>query len=276
MTLFSIDSDACGRDGLCAAVCPVGCIEWASGGLPAPSERKADYCIRCGHCVAVCPHGALRLDVADADLGTDAVPLDPSQSPAFPQVEHLLMARRSTRVFRPEPPDRDLVARLLDLTQYAPSGHNARPVAWAVVPTPEAVRTVAEAVADWMRAEVAGETPLAGALHLSGLVRVFDEGTDLICRNAPMLAVAHAPVRGITPLEDGIIATTYLELAAAGAGLGTCWCGYLCAAARHDASLLRLLAIPEGSRICGALMLGRAAIRFKAAPPRQRAAVRWL
>jgi nitroreductase/NAD-dependent dihydropyrimidine dehydrogenase PreA subunit len=270
--LFTIDPESCARDGLCAAVCPLGCIEWESGGLPAPHDKKSAYCIQCGHCVAVCPHGALRLDTLDGGQ----VPLDRSLTPTAQQVEQLLRGRRSMRAFKPEPPDREQVARLLGLTQYAPSGHNARPVRWIVAPDGAAVRRVAEAVVEWMRTEVEAETPLAGALHLAGLVRAFDAGVDLICRDAPMLAVAHVPVRGITPMEDGVIAVTYLELAAAGAGLGACWCGYLCAAARHDPAVLRLLGVPEGRALGGALMLGRPARRFAAAPPRPKAEISWL
>lgn len=272
MTLFTVDAEACARDGLCAAVCPAGCIVCAPDELPVPHEKKHAYCIECGHCVAVCPHGALRLD----RFASGPVSLDRANRPSLDQVEWLLRARRSMRAFRPEPPERELVARLLDLTQYAPSGHNARPVEWVMVSTPEAVRTVAVAVAQWMRGEVERQTPLAAALHLSGVVGAFDAGVDIICRDAPMLAVAHTPAQGITPAEDGVIAVTYLELAAAGAGLGACWCGYLCAAARHDPRVLRVLGLDEDRAVRGALMLGRPARRYAAAPPRTQARVDWL
>jgi nitroreductase/NAD-dependent dihydropyrimidine dehydrogenase PreA subunit len=272
MTLFTIDAEACARDGLCAAVCPAGCIEFAPGELPVPHEKKHAYCIECGHCVAVCPHGALRLDRFPEDRAV----LDRAHRPSLEQVEWLLMSRRSMRAFRPEPPERELVTRLLDLTRYAPSGHNARPVEWVVAPTPEAVRTVAGAVAAWMHREAEGQTPLAEALHLAGVAAAFDAGVDIICRDAPMLVAAHTPARGITPAEDGVIAVTYLELAATGAGLGACWCGYLCAAARHDPAVLRVLGVPEDHVVRGALMLGRPARRYAAVPPRHAPAVRWL
>jgi len=272
MSLFTVDADACARDGLCAAVCPAGCIEFVPGEPPVPHEKKHAYCIGCGHCVAVCPRGALRLERFESG----PVPLDRAHRPSLDQVEWLLRARRSMRAFRPEPPERELVARLLGLTQYAPSGHNARPVEWVVAATPGAVRTVAAAVARWMRDEVERQTPLAAALHLSGVAAAFDAGVDIICRDAPMLAVAHTPVQGITPAEDGVIAVTYLELAAAGAGLGACWCGYLCAAARHDPRVTEILGLDETRAVRGALMLGHPARRYAAAPPRPGARVAWL
>ncbi|MUM77157.1 nitroreductase [Pseudodesulfovibrio sp. F-1] len=272
MPLFTVDADACARDGLCAAVCPVGCIVGAPDQLPVPHEKKQAYCLECGHCVAVCPRGALRLD----RFASGPVRLDRADRPSLDQVEWLLRARRSMRTFRPEPPDRRLVARLLDLTQYAPSGHNARPVEWVVAATPEAVRVVATAVAQWMRDEAERQTPLAAALHLAGVAAAFDAGVDIICRDAPMLAVAHTPAQGITPAEDGVIAVTYLELAAAGAGLGACWCGYLCAAARHDPRVTETLGLDESRVVRGALLLGRPARRYAAAPPRPAARTEWL
>jgi nitroreductase len=98
----------------------------------------------------------------------------------------------------------------------------------------------------------------------------------MVCRHAPALAVAVGPKQGITPREDGVIATAYLELAATAAGLGACWCGYLVAAAAYDAGVRELLGVAEGEAVYGALMLGRPARRYTALPPRPEPAVDWL
>ena len=273
MALFTIDTEKCARDGLCAADCPLGCIELAGDGLPAPHEKKAAYCIHCGHCMAVCPAGALTLE-RFARPATPLAELGEKISPE--QAERFLVSRRSVRAFKPEPPDRETMARLLDLTEYAPSGHNARPVRWSVAHGRDRVRAVAEAVVAWMRAEAEAETETAAKLHLGGLVRAWDAGTDLICRDAPVLAAALAPEQGITPLADAVIAVSWLELAAHGAGVGACWCGYVHLAALRSAAVREALAVPEGYAVGGALMLGRPARRYRAAPPRAGADVQWL
>lgn len=270
MTLFTVDENLCARDGLCAEDCPAGCIVLDGNGLPAPHEKKAAYCIECGHCMAVCPTGALRLDRFDS-------PAEPMQARISPeQAAQFLKGRRSVRRFLNRPLTRDELAALIDLTEYAPSGHNARPVRWSVAATPEAVRSVAEATVAWMRTEVEAESETAAKLHLAGLVRAWDKGTDIICRNAPALAVPYAPLSGVTPAADGVIAAAYLELAAHGAGLGACWCGYVYLAALEDEALRKVLAIPDGHQACGALMLGRPAYRYRAVPPRSGADVTWL
>jgi nitroreductase len=213
--------------------------------------------------MAVCPADAIRL-TRFADGGA---PVNRALNISFDQAEQFLKARRSVRAFRDEPVDRGLLGRVLAVTEYCPSGHNARPTRWIVAEGRVRVDGVAGAVAEWMRAESEAESGLAAALHLPGIVRAWDNGTDIICRNAPALAVAVGPERGITPREDGVIAA---------AGLGACWCGYLVAAAAHAAGVRDLLGLKPGEAVYGALMLGRPARRYAAIPPRPAPAVDWL
>lgn len=272
MALFTINEDLCARDGLCAADCPLGCIALGEDGLPEPHEQKAAYCIQCGHCMAVCPTNALQLDCFDSP----AVARKRDAKISREQAEQFLKERRSVRAFRDEPVDRELLAGLLDLTEYAPSGHNSRPVRWAVADSKEAVRRVTSATVEWMRREVEADSEAAGKLHLAGIVRLWDKGVDLICRDAPALAVPYVPVRGITQDADGVIALSYLELAAHGAGLGACWCGYVYFASLQDEGVCEVLGIPPEHRVSGALLLGRAARRYRSIPPRNGAEVQWL
>jgi nitroreductase/NAD-dependent dihydropyrimidine dehydrogenase PreA subunit len=272
MPLFTIDADKCNRDGLCAAECPAGCIVFEPEQLPVPHKNKFAYCINCGHCIAVCPKDAIQLERFEvpAFRKEKSLNISPDQAVQF------MKARRSVRSFRNEPLDRQVLEDLLDITQYAPSGHNARPVRWVVAATPEKVQGVAEATVNWMRTEVEAQTERAEFLHLAGIVRAWDKGTDMVCRHAPALAVAHAPSMGITPVEDGIIAVAHLELAVTGAGFGACWCGYVLMALKGDESLRRIMGIPEDNTVCGDLLLGKPVRRFSAIPPRPKAEVTWL
>ncbi|BCS88266.1 nitroreductase family protein [Pseudodesulfovibrio sediminis] len=272
MPLFTINPDKCNKDGLCAADCPAGCIVFEKGALPVPHEKKQAYCLECGHCVAVCPTDAIEL----ARFPVSAVRQDKALKVSFAQAEQFLTGRRSVRSFKDKPVDREQIASLIKVAEFAPSGHNARPTRWAVAATPEAVATIASATAEWMRGEVEAESPVAAKLHLAGIVRAFDNGQDMICRHAPVLAVAYGPKQGVTPLQDGVIATTYLELAASAAGLGACWCGYVMAAASLESTFDSVLGVPDDCTVYGALMLGHPARRYTAIPPRPEPSVTWL
>lgn len=272
MTLITVNPDTCLQDGLCARECPAGCIVFEKGQLPVPHEEKYAYCLECGHCVAVCPSGALQLD----NFPDEGIPLDRELDVSPEQVSQFLRARRSVRIFKNSPVGRDALEKLLDVTQYAPSGHNARPVRWTVADTPEKVREIATTIAGWMRNQAEQETELAGKLHLHGIVKAWDNGRDMICRNAPSLAVAYGPQQGVTPMQDGVIGITYLELAATGAGLGACWCGYAVLAAQYDESVRRALGVPEGKMVYGSLMIGKPVLKYKYMPPRAKADINWL
>ena len=271
--IILVDSGRCRRDGLCAAVCPVSALAWEDGGLPAPHPEKHRYCIGCGQCLAVCPAGALTLGALPDKT---AVPVDRKLLPGRAATAELLRFRRSVRAFRPEPVNRDRLTALLDLTQYAPSGFNARPVRWVVADTPEKVAQIGGFVVDWMRSMVEDMGDHPEAKIFPGTIRAWESGTDIICRNAPALALAVAPKTGVTPHEDAVVAITYLELAATADGLGACWAGFATFAARRHQPLRDFLGIASDEECYGGLMLGRPARKYAAVPPRPGARVGWV
>lgn len=260
-----VDADLCRRDGLCAMVCPLGIMGAQEGGLAVVSEVLAPRCIACGHCVAVCPGGALSLTGLPGGAGQ---PLDKALGVSLEQAEQLLKSRRSVRRFKPQPPDRALLTRLLNDAEYAASGHNARPTEWSVLHGREAVANVAALTVEWMRGVIEGAPEVARRYHMKGIVRAHEAGQDIICRGAPCLAVAHGPEAGTTPREDGVIALTYLEILAHAAGLGACWAGFVNFAATRHEGVRAALRIPPGRTMVGGLMLGHPALRYARIPPR--------
>jgi nitroreductase len=64
------------------------------------------------------------------------------------------------------------------------------------------------------------------------------------------------------------IALTYLELAAPAFGLGTCWGGFLNAAANAWSPVQKTLALPEGNTSYGVMMVGKSPSAFVEFYPR--------
>lgn len=54
---YIIDAEICKKCGICAAVCPVGCI---TGNRDAGFTIQSDKCVKCGTCVEKCPFRAIR------------------------------------------------------------------------------------------------------------------------------------------------------------------------------------------------------------------------
>ena len=271
MNIPIIDRTECLEDGCCARVCPSGFLTALADGVPV-ERPETTRCIACGQCVAVCPAGAVALgDVLPSALE----PLRPGWRLDADRVGQLLRGRRSTRAFRDGPLPRAALEGLLATAQYAPSGHNAQPTHWPVIQDRAGVRAVAEATVAWMRRPVAAGAPLAGALGLPGLLAQWDQGQDVLCRDAPHLVVAHAPASDPGGTIAGAIAITYLELAAVSIGAGTCWAGYVFVAAGLAPEVSAALGVPEGRRCCGAALVGLPELEHLRIPARRAPTVLW-
>lgn len=264
-----IDPELCKADELCVHECPLAVLTVEERGqVPTVHPKRTNYCINCGHCVAICPTGAITLSAFE---GEKAAPFKKEELPEYGAVETLIKSRRSARKFKKEPLNVQEISELIHLTAYAPSGHNAQPVSWTVLDTPEKVHELGEIVVEWMNDMVQQKNPLAEKLFLAGLVNAWKKGNDVICRDAPAVTVAWSPQQGITPQADTVIATNTLELAAHAKGYGVCWAGYVVLAAAYSQKVLDYLGIPEGHMAHGALFLGHPATKYRNIPPRLKA-----
>lgn len=271
MTLISIDREKCKGDGVCALVCPVGAIKLPEkGDCPVSVDGADRICIGCGHCFAVCPQGALTLKGVQPSVQPT---IQDEMLPTAEQLEHLFGARRSIRSYNDQVVEHEVLQRLIEIANYAPSARNARIVEWLVIEDTEKVRQLAGLVVDWMRLVI--EDDPAKRAVLGRVVAAWDSGEDVICREAPHLVVAHGPHSDPGAVVDGTIALTYLELAAFSLGLGACWAGFLHVAASYYQPLQDALDLPDGHRCCGAMMIGYPRYRYHRIPVRPLPPVIW-
>lgn len=273
MSLITIDREKCKRDRICAAECPGKLINFKEkGAYPSYLEGAEPFCINCGHCVAVCPSGAITLKT----MGPEDCPVvDRDLLPGPEQVRHLMLSRRSVRRYKERPVEHDLLARVIDTAQYAPTGSNKQQVYWLVVEKPNEVKRMAGMVIDWMRLMPRENIEPAYVERMKGLVIAWDKGQDRICRRAPHVILAHYPEGIPSAHTDCIIALTHLDLAANSEGLGTCWAGYFNNAANAYSPLTEALGLPEGHRCAGALLIGLPQFPFHRIPIRKKPEIIW-
>jgi len=243
------------------AVCPSGALR--SGGDGFPEETPGGNCILCGHCVAVCPHGAL----AHSGLPDEAILPMPGDLPAPAALDGLLISRRSVREFKDRPIARETLEALLDVARRAPTAVNSQKLHWIVAGDAAKGRALSAEAMNWVR---------ASRPNWKALLEPWERGYDKILHGAPATVVACAPEDYHWGAVDCAIALTYLELAAEVRGLGVCWAGILTRAARAHPPLCRVLSVPEGYVVHGALMLGEHKYTYRRVPPRQPLSVQWL
>lgn len=274
MPLFTVDDNLCVRDGFCARVCPTSIIEMAAGDAgPVAVEGAETRCINCGHCVAVCPHAALSLERMPLEA---CLPLDADKVLGAGQAEQFLRSRRSIRCYRNKPVEREVLTRIIDMARYAPTGSNSQQVSWLVVDGREKLESLTGLAVGWMRHLVDEKDPMAERYGMRGIVQAWEGGIDIICRDAPALAVAHGPAVYPVMTIDCTIALTYLDLAASALGLGACWAGFFMIAAAHWPPLHEALDLPEGHKPFGAMMVGYPRHDYQRLPARKEASITWI
>jgi len=273
MSLVAVDPDKCNFCGLCAIECPAGIfVIKGTEKLPVTAGGGEDFCIKCGHCVAVCPPGAISLGTMKPE---DCAAVRKNLLPTPEQVEHFLKSRRSVRAYKEKPVPREILAKIIDIARYAPSGHNAQPVEWLVIEDSKEVRRLGGLVVDGMRSAIEENPGLADFFPIDILVAAQQRGEDLIMRNAPHAILAHAPGDAVTAQQDGLIALTYLELAAYSLGLGACWAGFLHFAATSYRPMREALRLPQGHHCLGAMMIGYPKHKFSRIPLRNEPKITW-
>ena len=244
MGLIKVDETKCKKDGACTRDCSPDIIRLSEQtGFPEIVPGGDAACIFCGHCVAVCPEGAL----SHEGLPAGAAPvIDKNLAIDEARAVQFMRSRRSVRLFKEKPVEKEKVTRLIELARYAPTAGNSQSVEWLVHTDREKINAIAAGAAEWLRGVLKANPSIAVAKpYMARVITTWDSGRDSVLRKAPVLIVASAPKESAFGLVDLTIALTYLDLIAPTLGLGTCWAGLLQGALLSSPQLKELVGIPK-------------------------------
>lgn len=269
-----VDQSKCKKDGICVESCPNKIIGLSDGdGFPRIIPGLELLCISCGHCVAVCPHGAMNHPKVPLE---DCVPIKKELVISEAQATQFLRARRSIRVFKETPVDRETVQKLIEIACHAPTGGNSQLVRWIAVSDAAKVHGLSALTIEWMRLKL-NESPYNFRYppeFLKLVISGWERGEDPILRKAPALVVAKAHELVAT---DPTLALSYFDLAATSMGLGTCWAGLLKAALVEYPPAREALGLKDdASLFYYPVMLGYPKFKYHLLPKRNPAKIKWL
>lgn len=270
MSLISFDVEKCTACGICSMICPVNIIMPGEKGAPSlPTEYEA-FCTRCGHCEAVCPTNAIMVNYQSFPPEDDNASIEQINPE---QLKKYIQSRRSIRIFKNKPVEKEKIRDLFEAVRFAPSGMNGQPVKWLVVTDASEIKKFADLTIDWMRmmAEKDADHPLKRYFPI--LVALADAGLDPICRNSPGLVYAYS--ENASGYTDSIIALTTFDLIAPSFGLGTCWVGLLHRAAVEYQPLKEALGIPAGFVLQFPMLFGYPKYKHRKIPGRKKADIIW-
>jgi nitroreductase/NAD-dependent dihydropyrimidine dehydrogenase PreA subunit len=294
--LITLDHSQCKKDGLCTTVCPQR-IFVQQEKLTIPELVNTDRCIACGQCVAICRQSA----ISHAEFSSTAIQaIQFEKMPTTEQVITLLKTRRSIRTFRDKPLEEDTIEKIIDGARVAPSGHNSQSTEYLVVQDRALLNQVSATVIEYMKFEIRRfENPLFRTFALladrelaeSGLheipgfkriIRLFESGADPILNDAPVLLAFHAHRTIVFADINAQLALQNASLVAHSLGIGHFFTGWVlspCRAPRARAwneRIPKLLGIPPGNVLYGALTLGYPIPRFKKMIERKPPKISWV
>ncbi len=283
-----INAENCTGCGLCIKICPRYVFK-PEGGKAVYANIPGAFCNMCGHCIAVCPSLAL-ID-----------PASPSPEPAQPEeaalpspesLQLLLRARRSVRMFRPDPISKDDLDKIIEAGRYTATGGNQQNIRYTVISTPAEVaafrdRAVPIITETFERYEkkiyfaykslVMGKKNAEVPRNYIPILRLYQKrreaGDDRLFYHAAAIITVHTDRHALGGDFASSAALYNCSLMAHLLGIGCCFNGFLQFSINESDVIKQWLGIPKFHRCHGAMILGYQNVRFRRLVNRNKANV---
>jgi nitroreductase/NAD-dependent dihydropyrimidine dehydrogenase PreA subunit len=291
----SIDQDLCIGCGLCVEVCPAKTISMQDG----KAAVTGSYSMVCGHCEAVCPVDAIRVEGLEHPFALSSIEVDDRWLPHGEydtgQLVRLMRSRRSCRNYKEKEVDRELLEHLIKIGTTAPSGTNAQLWTFTILDNRKEVIALGEQIALFFEklnklavqplprlfSKVFGDDALGKyySRHFKtvseGLRHWKKQGMDTLFHGAHAAILVGSKGSASSPMEDALLASQNIMLAAHSLGLGSCMIGFAVEAIRRDKNIQKQLGIPGDESIYAVIALGYPAEQYVKAAYRKKIAVRY-
>jgi nitroreductase/NAD-dependent dihydropyrimidine dehydrogenase PreA subunit len=275
MSIITVNKNECTQCNACVESCPVSLFENNTLGeiFPSINEANESRCIYCGHCESVCPSNALVHKLSDQALkSNDSVIRNISSE----ELGSYFKSRRSIRQFKPKPVAQQTLEQVLDVVRYAPTGTNRQMNQWVIISDSIIIKKLSELTINWMRIVCRANVEMANRIGMPRIISAHEKGMDIICRNAPCIAITYTLSSYPGGVKDAVIAASHLELLLPSFGLGGCWAGYLMIALQNSTEMKKLIGLDDNFTIHASLMIGYPKYQYAKVPARNSVNVKWL
>ncbi len=273
MNLLTIDRSKCQQCEICVDICPMDIISMVDDGFPFAPEENEQCCVLCGHCEAVCTTQALKHNrLPEMPL----IQQDKLKEMTPENLSEYFRCRRSIREFLPKAVGKSKLEKIFEVVNYSPTGVNLQKNKWIIICAPAIIRQLSSAVIEWMRTMIQAKADLAQYLGFETLVNSYEQGEDVICRDAPNLVIGYTDAAYAGGAIDSVIATSHMELLLPSFGLGGCWAGFVMIALGSSQEVKNVVGLDESHAVRSALMIGYPKYRYSKVPYRKEAEVKWM
>jgi nitroreductase len=139
----------------------------------------------------------------------------------------------------------------------------------------DTIKAFAEMTVDWAREWLEKDPAAAKLPYIPAIIAAWDVGYDAVLWGAPALVVPSAPKEDLNGMVNLTLALSYLELAAPGMGLGTCWAGLLKSAMLGWPPLQEAIGLLEDHSHYYPMMLGYPKAKYFRLPERKPPKIAW-
>ena len=217
-------------------------------------------CTKCGQCIAQCPEGAILYE----DMGESYVfegINNPGRIITYEDIFKFLQAHRSIRLYKKEKVPVEILRKVFDAMQYAPTGRNMRSENFAILSDDDAIKNLSDAVMKELR-----NNELFKNMYEVSFTKYEKEFRSAIYFDAPHVIFVYSQLNAEVGAHNIANIITYGRLAAHTLGLGTCWNAMTQVAMYLNPKLMKLAGI-RGKKV-GVFTLGYPSVTYYRSSPR--------
>ena len=259
MPIIGIDYDKCSVCGTCITTCPRRLFKDEEGDKISYGDSNS-MCIRCGHCVARCPEDAVLFDDMGESFEFEGIN-NPEKIISFEEMYKFLQAHRSIRQYKKQSVPNEVLQKVFNAMQCAPTGRNMRSESFLIISDKEQLNELSNAIQETLTNDKA-----RGGLYGERLANLAKEFEIPVYFDAPHLIIVSSQLSTPIGIQNVANIITYGRLAAHSLGLGTCWNGWTQLAMELNPKIMKLARIR--AKQLGAFTIGYPNYEVYRTPPR--------
>jgi len=259
MPINGIDYDKCSSCGNCITACPRRLFKDEEGDKISYGDPNS-MCIRCGHCIARCPEDAVLFEGMGESIAFEGIN-NPEEIIAFEEMYKFFQAHRSIRRYKKQKVPNEVLQKVFNAMQCAPTGRNMRSESFAVISDKEQLKELSDAIQETLTNDKAW-----GWLYSERLANLAKEFENPVFYDAPHLIIVYSQLNYTIEIQNIANIITYGRLAAHSIGLGTCWNGWIQAGIELNPKIMKIARIR--AKQIGAFTVGYPNYTLYRTPPR--------
>ena len=285
MVDIKINSELCENCNKCVEICPEGVLK---RNKEVPKIFDIEYCMSCGQCVSICSVNAIiHHDFPEKSIHSINSNLEVSTN----QVLEILRTRRSVRAFKKKKVEKEILEKVIDAANFAPSAKNKQTTKYVIVQDKNTLDAVTKITFNFMKEAIKlfnnpsfissvdpDEAEVFSSIKPSynHILNAYEKGSDLILHNAPVLLFFYAKKGALSAEVNANLALHNAALMSAGLGLGSFYAGYITGASSRTENIIKLLNIPDDHEIHAVLAIGYPKYLFKYWMDKKSPVIKWI